>query len=226
MQVPFLKDPQLSFRAKLEGVTHLEGWPFPLESPYTGKMLPTVVHRETIKLPARCQLLRQIRTHSQDQQRINEEEGSIDFMHLRKEFVPQVNALLRAHFWPSIDISESLEAPDYTLVLVYRKRLVIGTAICSPDGYLSYLLVRPEWRGARLGERMLYLLVGRLLPPGKDVTVHVAAGNPAMIMYQRFGFKPEEFIVDFYGARYRNPTDDCNRPDPASRNAFFLRLRR
>jgi hypothetical protein len=48
-----------------------------------------------------------------------------------------------------------------------------------------------------------------------------------MMMYQRFGFKAEEFIVDFYGERYRHSgVEDGLEPHPAARNAFFLRLRK
>ncbi|KAK6489896.1 cysteine-rich protein 2-binding protein-like isoform X1 [Huso huso] len=31
---------------------------------------------------------------------------------------------------------------------------------------------------------------------GKDVTLHVSASNPAMLLYQKFGFKTEEYILD------------------------------
>ena len=54
---------------------------------------------------------------------------------------------------------------------------------------------------------------------GKDVTLHVSANNSALLLYQRFGFKPEQFILDFYDKYY--PEDS-----PESRHAFFLRLRR
>lgn len=54
---------------------------------------------------------------------------------------------------------------------------------------------------------------------GKDVTLHVSASNPAMLLYQKFGFKAEEYILDFYDKYY--PVDS-----PECRHAFFLRLRR
>ncbi|MGH0169772.1 UNVERIFIED_CONTAM: hypothetical protein FKN15_059642 [Acipenser sinensis] len=31
---------------------------------------------------------------------------------------------------------------------------------------------------------------------GKDVTLHVSASNPAMLLYQKFGFKTAEYILD------------------------------
>lgn len=200
----------------------MEGYPFEIESPYTGNVLPGFVHRETQKIPPRLLLLQQLRTHSEEDEDSTSSCESIDICHLRKEHVGQVNRLLRSNFWPSIDISESLEWPDYSFTLLYRN-LVIGCAICSPEGYLSYIFVHPDWRRMGFASRLLYAVVraaGR-----RDVTVHVAVGNQAMMMYQRFGFKPEEYIVDFYGERYKH-NEEGTEPDPASRNAFFLRLRK
>lgn len=54
---------------------------------------------------------------------------------------------------------------------------------------------------------------------GKDVTLHVSASNPAMLLYQKFGFKAEEYILDFYDKYYPVDSTEC-------RHAFFLRLRR
>ena len=30
---------------------------------------------------------------------------------------------------------------------------------------------------------------------GKDVTLHVSASNPAMMLYQKFGFKAEKLVL-------------------------------
>lgn len=54
---------------------------------------------------------------------------------------------------------------------------------------------------------------------GKDVTLHVSASNPAMLLYQKFGFKTEEYILDFYDKYYPLDSKEC-------KHAFFLRLRR
>ncbi|ORZ37844.1 hypothetical protein BCR44DRAFT_1497850 [Catenaria anguillulae PL171] len=68
-------------------------------------------------------------------------------------------------------------------------QLVIGCALATPDGYLA------------------------------DVTLHVSANNPAMIMYQKMGFKPEEFIVGFYDKYYPEEGEQ-------SKHALFVRLRK
>jgi hypothetical protein len=84
---------------------------------------------------------------------------------------------------------------------------------------------------------MLYHLIS--LNPGKDITLHVSTNNPAMVrplcflrvvceahtlhlqqlLYNRFGFKAEGFVVGFYD-KYLNVQSRL------SKNAFLLRLRR
>lgn len=54
---------------------------------------------------------------------------------------------------------------------------------------------------------------------GKDITLHVSASNPAMLLYQKFGFKAEELVLDFYDKYLPAESTEC-------RHAYFLRLRR
>lgn len=54
---------------------------------------------------------------------------------------------------------------------------------------------------------------------GKDVTLHVSASNPAMVLYQKFAFKQEELCLNFYDKYFPVDSKDC-------KHAFFLRLRR
>ncbi|KAJ3353794.1 Cysteine-rich protein 2-binding protein [Allomyces javanicus] len=137
--------------------------------------------------------------------------ASIDYCYLQPRHLVQVNAILARAFWPGIDVSESLQYPEFGVVTVYKK-LVVGCALAAPDGYLAYLAVLPGWTNAGIASFMLYWLAPR------DVTLHVSASNPAMILYQKFGFKPEEFIVDFYD-KYQPPESTD------SKHAFFCRLR-
>lgn len=85
------------------------------------------------------------------------------------------------------------------------------------EAYISFILVHPEWRRAGIGTYMIYHLIQTCM--GKDVTLHVSVNNQAMLMYQKFGFKPEEFILDFYEKYLPENSQEC-------RHAFFLRLRR
>ena len=54
---------------------------------------------------------------------------------------------------------------------------------------------------------------------GKDITLHVSPSNPSVILHQKFGFKTEEIILDFYekSMPLRNK---------GSKHAFFFRLQR
>lgn len=145
-----------------------------------------------------------------------------------------------------MDLSECLQYPDFSVVALYKK-VVVGFGFMVPDvkfneAYVSFLLVHPEWRRAGIGTFMIYHLIqvslgggagrgrGRAgagpaltLPcvqtcMGKDVTLHVSASNPAMMLYRRFGFQVEELLLDFY-QQYLQDSATC-------RHAFLLRLRR
>ena len=53
------------------------------------------------------------------------------------------------------------------------------------------------WMNICLGKYMLYHLLQTSL--GKDITLHVAASNPALLLYQAFGFKgPSSIILNLY----------------------------
>lgn len=118
-------------------------------------------------------------------------------------------------------VSECLSYPDFSIVALYKK-LVIGCAFLVPDvghsaAYVSFMAVRPGWQRAGIASFMLYHLTQTCM--GKDITLHVSASNPAICLYQKFGFKIEEVILDFY-EKYL-PKDSRQ-----SRHAFFLRLKR
>ncbi|KAG7255709.1 hypothetical protein CRUP_010001 [Coryphaenoides rupestris] len=85
------------------------------------------------------------------------------------------------------------------------------------EAYISFLLVHPDWRRAGIATFMIYHLIQTCM--GKDVTLHVSASNSAMLLYQKFGFKTEEYILDFYDKYYPADSPEC-------RHAFYLRLRR
>ncbi|KAG0329368.1 Cysteine-rich protein 2-binding protein [Dissophora globulifera] len=140
----------------------------------------------------------------------------IDYCYFRKEHLAQVNETLCRRFWPGIDMTEALQYPEYSVVVLY-KRLVVGCAFMTPEGYITYVAVSAGWEKAGIGQFMLYHLIQA--SNGKDITLHVSANNPAMIMYQKFGFKPEQFLIDFYKEYLPQDSLMCH-------NAFFVRLRR
>ncbi|XP_013149345.1 PREDICTED: uncharacterized protein LOC106111747 [Papilio polytes] len=112
-----------------------------------------------------------------------------------------------------------LDRFQFSCVVTYRK-LVVGCAFLVPDArhneaYISFILTRPEWRNAHIATFMLYHLLQTCT--GKDVTLHVSPTNPAIFLYQKFGFKVEELIQDFYEKYYDIDYKGC-------RHALFLRL--
>ncbi|KAL0574137.1 hypothetical protein V5O48_007826 [Marasmius crinis-equi] len=143
----------------------------------------------------------------------------ITYTTLRAVHLDQVHDLLERSFWSGINVADSLDySPERCTVVALYKKLVIGVAILSSprETYITYLAVRCGWDNSQIATWMLYHLIK--LNPGKDITLHVSANNPAMLLYNRFGFKAEEFITGFYEA-YLDPQS------PASKNAIRLRLR-
>lgn len=71
-------------------------------------------------------------------------------------FVPSCPAL-------GVDLSECLQYPDFSVVVLYKK-VVVGFGFMVPDvkyneAYISFLLVHPEWRRAGIGTFMIYHLI-------------------------------------------------------------------
>ncbi|KAJ3541883.1 hypothetical protein NMY22_g3710 [Coprinellus aureogranulatus] len=158
---------------------------------------------------------------------MGDEDGSMEtiapivYTTLQKSHLPQVHELLERAFWTGIDVSDSLDyQPEKVTVVAMYKRLVVGVAIMSSpqETYITYLAVKAGWDKAQIAKprNMLYHLISR--NPQKDITLHVSANNSAMLLYNQFGFKAEEFVVGFY-EDYMDPLSR------ASKNAFKLRLR-
>ncbi|CAL1715227.1 unnamed protein product [Somion occarium] len=169
-------------------------------------------------------LMRDIRDHftfmHPDRDHPIEVEAPIEYAPLRASHLNQVHELLRHAFWDGIDVSDSLQySPEKCTIIATYKKSIVGCAFLSSpqETYITYLAVRPGWENAQIATKMLYHLI--TMNPGRDILLHVSIKNPAMLLYNRFGFKAEEFIVGFYEAYM----DSHSR---ASKNAFRLRLRR
>ncbi|KAH8278014.1 hypothetical protein KR026_002230 [Drosophila bipectinata] len=203
-----------SFHARLAGCTQYELF----ESPYSKRVLHPFIFRSETLSPPWLKLMCEL------QHRVNQmhpTRSTIDFCYVRPQHIPAVNALLQSSFWPNIDVSECLTYPDYSVVALYKK-LVVGCGFLVPDvgyneAYISFMAVRPNWQRSRIASFMLYHLIQTC--SSKDITLHVSASNSAVMLYQKFGFKIEEIILDFYDTYL--PLDSKQ-----SRNAFFLRLQR
>ncbi|KAF8166566.1 hypothetical protein K438DRAFT_1921453 [Mycena galopus ATCC 62051] len=143
----------------------------------------------------------------------------ITYSALEPWHLDQVHDLLGRAFWSGIDVSDSLDySPERCTIVAAYNRLVVGVAIISSprETYITYLAVRAGWDNAQIATTMLYHLI--TLNPHQDITLHVSANNSAMLLYNRFGFKAEEFVAGFYDA-YLDPQSRV------SKNAFRLRLR-
>ncbi|XP_051939896.1 cysteine-rich protein 2-binding protein [Hippocampus zosterae] len=213
--------PRLSFGCRLTGADGASEQS--VKSPYTSRFLKPYIRRDYESRPPKMRLLAEIRAHAHRREPgwTPEADAPLDYCYVRPNHIPSVNAMCRHGFWPGVDLSECLQYPDFSVVALYKK-VVVGFGFMVPDvkyneAYVSFLLVHPEWRRAGIGTFMIYHLIQTCM--GKDVTLHVSASNPAMLLYQKFGFQAEEYILDFYDKYYALDSAEC-------RHAFFLRLRR
>ena len=196
-------------------------------SPYTKRVLKPIIWRDHEIRPKRTKLLKDIRNHHAESRTPctpldSSDDDSIVYCYLREHHVLAVNILIANFFWSGVNIAECLEYPDYTVVALYKK-LVVGCGFLTPDvrvneAYISFFLVHPDWQGCGIGSFMLYHLIQTCM--GKDITLHVSVdNNPAIFLYQKFGFKLEQLCLDFY-ERYYPPDFHY------SKHACFMRLKR
>ena len=164
-----------SFASRLQGLS---------QPPLSEKSRP-YIRREYGLYPLGLQFLQEIAIVSRN--RADAASGSkslvraaspIDFLPLSLSHVNQCNALLQRQFWPGISIADCVGYKT-GVVALYRK-LVVGVGVITPDGYLMYLAVRPHWEGEGLGRMMLWWLVKE--NENVDITLHVAADNPALVL--------------------------------------------
>ena len=188
-------------------------------SPYTARKLKPFIFRSSELVPAKVAVNQEILRCVQPSSFVLQPK-TIDFCYLQEHHLPAVNNMVSHFFWP-VDLSECLQYPDFTCVVLLGK-LVVGCAFMTPDvkvneAYISFLLVHPDFQRCSIGKIMLYHLVQSCM--GKDITLHVSVDNPAMLLYQTMGFKTERYCLNFY----------CNYYPEGhylSKNAYFMRLRK
>lgn len=188
------------------------------KSPYSNRILHPFIYRDKKLSPKWLKLMCELKYAVTGEV---PERSTIDFCYAKPQHISAVNSLLQRTFWSGIDMSDSLSYPDFTVVALYKK-LVVGCAflvpdVCHNEAYISFLAVRPGWDRCGIATFMLYHLTQT--SHGKDITLHVSASNPAICLYQKFGFKTEEFALDFY-EKY------LPLGSPHSPHALFLRLTR
>lgn len=62
-----------------------------------------------------------------------------------------------------IDLSECLQYPDFSVVVLYKK-VIVAFGFMVPDvkyneAYISFLFVHPEWRRSGIATFMIYHLI-------------------------------------------------------------------
>ncbi|KAL4713940.1 hypothetical protein ACJJTC_015594 [Scirpophaga incertulas] len=189
----------------------------PFRSAYSGAWLKPFIRRDAESIPLKLKL------HEELYRKTSRIRGcpppprmTIDYAYVRPHHIAAVNALCAQYFWPGIDLSEALQYPEFSCVVSYG-RVVVGCAFLVPGrvAYVSFVVTRPGWQRAGIASFMLYHLLQTC--SGQDVTLHVSPTNPAIFLYQKFGFKVEEFIQDFYEKYYDMDYKGC-------RHALLLRL--
>ncbi|CAG9764755.1 unnamed protein product [Ceutorhynchus assimilis] len=192
-------------------------------SPYSGIYLKPYIRRDSETFPNWLKLMAeiQISANKNNPDFKLPPRSCIEYTYVQPEHIPAINSLCNHFFWPGIDVTESLQYPDFSCVALY-KRLIIGYAFLVPDvqhteNYISFVFTRPGWRNCGIGKFMIYHLIQTSL--GRDITLHVSIDNPALFLYQKFGFKVENVVLDFYDKYFRNDVKE-------SKNAFFCRLQR
>lgn len=92
--------------------------------------------------------------------------------HRSQSFTPKTNhdhrhtpaySSYRVLVFIGVDLSECLQYPDFSVVVLYKK-VVVGFGFMVPDvkyneAYISFLLVHPEWRRAGIATFMIYHLI-------------------------------------------------------------------
>ena len=186
-------------------------------SPYTSRKLKPFIFRSSEIVPAKVAVNREMSLRSDSSAICSD---TIDFCYFQEHHLSAVNNLVSHFFWP-VDLTECLQYPDFTCVVLYKK-LLIGCAFMTPDvkvneAYISFLVVHPDFQRKSIGKIMLYHLIQSCM--GKDITLHVSVDNPAMLLYQSMGFKTERYCLGFYNDYY--PEGHY-----LSKNAYYMRLRK
>lgn len=167
--------------------------PAPFRSTYSGAKLKPYIRRDAESYPLWLKVMDELlrKTNSKTKDYSAPPRATIDYSYVRPQHIAAVNNLCAQFFWPGIDLTEALQYPEFSCVVTYKK-LVVGCAFLVPDvrhneAYISFVLTRPEWRNAKIATFMLYHLLQTCT--GQDVTLHVSPANPAIFLYQKFGFK-------------------------------------
>ncbi|KAK9505304.1 hypothetical protein O3M35_009392 [Rhynocoris fuscipes] len=145
----------------------------------------------------------------------------VNFVYIHHDHIAALKSLAELHFWPGIELTSALDYPEFSCIALY-KRIIVGFGLMSPgehlnDAYVSYLLVRPEWRKCGIATFILYHLTQTCMT--WNITLHVSPTNQSTILYQKFGFKSHLLLRNFYD-KYTPALSN------QSKHAFYMKLDR
>jgi len=112
-------------------------------------------------------------------------------------------------------VVSELDWPEFTVIALYKNQ-VIAAAFMEPTGYITYIAVDYGWQKSGIGTKMLTMLASSL--PQSVLSLHLCVTNPAITLFQRFGFATQCVISAFYA----NLMETENR---SSRSAFFMKMK-
>ncbi|XP_003383135.2 PREDICTED: cysteine-rich protein 2-binding protein-like [Amphimedon queenslandica] len=122
-------------------------------SPYTSHLLPYIIFKSSSFLPPKIQIFKELLSKVTPEAPY--EAKPIVFSYFQKDQLQPVNAFISYFFWP-VDLSEYLQHPDFTVVVTYGSKLIIGCGFMTPDAsiseaYIPFLLVHPDYQYAGIG---------------------------------------------------------------------------
>ncbi|KYB26599.1 Cysteine-rich protein 2-binding protein-like Protein [Tribolium castaneum] len=134
-------------------------------SPYSSIYLKPYIRRDTETYPSWLRLMAEIqmKANEKTQNYVLPPRAPIDYTYVQPEHIPAINSLCNNFFWPGIDLTESLQYPDFSCVVLYKK-LIVAFAFLVPnvkytENYVSFIFTRPGWRNVGIGKFMLYHLI-------------------------------------------------------------------
>ncbi|MEY4130158.1 MAG: ribosomal-protein-alanine N-acetyltransferase [Actinomycetota bacterium] len=100
--------------------------------------------------------------------------------------------------------------PERVYLVAKKGKEIVGFAgmlFALNEGHITTIAVDPAYQGARIGTRLMLVLMRRAIAHGSDcVTLEVRASNTsAKRMYARFGFMPAGTRT----AYYKDPVEDA-----------------
>ncbi len=97
--------------------------------------------------------------------------------------------------WSQLVFADELAAPHRTYLVAEAEAVIVGYGglmLVGDEAHVTTVVVMPEWRGDRIGTRLMLGLVDAALAAGaRSLTLEVRESNAAaQRLYRRFGLAP------------------------------------